>query len=47
VMNVGQIREHYYVKSLNILVTAIKLHKKDDGLIIIGGSYEHKLHRKQ
>ena len=45
-MDVSQAMENYYVKAMDILVTSQSLHKEDEGLVIIGGSFGHKHHQK-
>ncbi|XP_074644926.1 uncharacterized protein LOC141901523 [Tubulanus polymorphus] len=44
-MDVGQSRDNYYIKSMQIVVASIKLLKKDEGLILVGGSFAHKIHQ--
>ena len=44
-MDVGQMREHYVVMAMGILVAPTKLHKDDKGLVIVGGAFSHKDHQ--
>lgn len=46
-MDTGQMREHYRVQSMGILVAPTPLRPGDQGLVIVGGAFGHKDHEQR
>lgn len=43
-IDVGESSDHYFVKSMGILVAPYSLQKGDLGCVIVGGSFGHRDH---
>ncbi|KAK3086371.1 hypothetical protein FSP39_017480 [Pinctada imbricata] len=44
-MNISHVEDTYEVKAMGILITSHNVKKNDQGLIIVGGSFTHKVHQ--
>ena len=43
-MDVGQLREAYTVKAMGVLIAPVRVERGDQGVVIVGGSFEHREH---
>ncbi|CAH1779441.1 unnamed protein product [Owenia fusiformis] len=45
-MDVGQVRDNYFVKAMSVSVNSYSIKRDDSGSVLVGGSYGHKHHQK-